>query len=144
MGNDLGIGFRLKAHTSCRELFAQGPMVFNDPVLNNRNPATAITVGVGVVLLRLAMGRPAGVADPAKPGRTLTAHTNAEVVQLSFRTKTMQILALQRGNARGVVAAVFQLPKSFQQERGRISRTDHRNDSAHTKKPGCAGLILWV
>ena len=56
----------------------------------------------------------------------------------------MQILALQRGNARGVVAAVFQLPKSFQQERGRISRTDHRNDSAHTKKPGGAGLILWV
>ena len=119
-------------------------MVFNDPVLNDSNPATAITVGVGVVLLRLAMSRPAGMTDPAKTWRTLTVHTNGEVVQFSFRTKAMQILALQRGDARGVIAAVFQLPKSFQQERCRISRTDHRNDSAHTKKPGGAGLILWV
>ena len=84
MGNHFGVGFRLKAHTSGRELFAQGPVVFDDPVLNNRNPATAITVGVGVVLLRLAMGRPAGMADPAKPWCTFAVHTNAEVVQLSF------------------------------------------------------------
>jgi hypothetical protein len=71
-------------------------------------------------------------------------HTGYEVIQLSFGTDAVQFLVLHCGNARGVIAAVFQLPKSFQQERGRISRTDHRNDSAHTKKPGGAGQILWV
>jgi hypothetical protein len=84
------------------------------------------------------------MADPAKPWRTVTVHTNGEVVQLSFGAKAVQIVALQRGDARGVVAAVLQLAKSFQEERCRVSRTDHRNDAAHIKKPGLAGLIEWV
>ena len=144
MGNHLGVGFRLKDHTGGRELLAKSPVIFDDPVLNHRHPAAAIPVGMGVVLFRLAMGRPAGMADPAKPRCTLTVHTNAEVVQLSFRAQAVQILALQGGDTGGVVAAVLQLTEAFKQQRCRVSRTNHRNDAAHIKKPGLAGLVVWV
>ena len=144
MGNHLGVGFRLKGHTGGCEPLAQSPVVFDDPVLNHRHPAAAIPVGMGVVLFRLAMGRPASVADPAKPRRTVTVHTNGEVVELSFGAKAVQILALQRSDARGVIAAVLQLAKAFQKERCRVSRTNHRDDAAHIKKPGLAGLVVWV
>ena len=48
---------------------------------------------------------------------------------------------LNRGQAGGVVAPVFQLAQALQQQGGRLPRTDHRNDAAHTdregtKKPG--------
>ena len=144
MGNHLGVGFRLKDHTGGCELLAQGPVIFDDPVLNHRHPAAAIPVGMGVVLFRLAMGRPAGMADPAKPWRTVTIHTNDEIVELAFGAKAVQILALQRGDAGGVIAAVLQLAKPFKQQRCRVSRTNHRNDAAHIKKPGLAGLVVWV
>ena len=144
MGNHLGISFRLEAHTRSRELLTQRAVIFNDPVLNHGDPAASVTMGVGVVLLWLSVRSPAGMTNPAKPRSPLSLHTRGEVLQLSFGTDAVQFRVLQCGNARGVIAAVFQLPKSFQQERGRISRTNHRNDAAHIKKPGLAGLILWV
>ncbi len=75
MRNDLGVSFRLKAHTRSRELLPQRAVILNNSVLNYSDPAASVTVGVGVVLLRLSMGRPAGMTNPAKTRSTLFLHT---------------------------------------------------------------------
>ena len=48
----------------------QAPAVLDDPLLHHRHPTRAIEMGVGVVLLRPAVRRPARMAYPAQPCST--------------------------------------------------------------------------
>ena len=91
-------------------------MIFNDAVLNNSNPVASITVGMGVVLLWFAMGGPARMANPTKTWSTLNLHAGRQVIQLSLGTNAMQVRVLQGGDASGVITAIFQLTKTFQQQ----------------------------
>ena len=105
-------------------------------------------MGVGIALLRLAVGGPTGVADAALAGGTLGLVTGREVDQFALCLQAAEGAGrIHRGNPGGVVAAVFQLAQALQQQRRRFPRTDQRNDAAHnrlepTKKPGRAGLEL--
>jgi len=111
-------------------------------------------VGVGVALLRLAVGGPAGVANAAVARRAHGIEAGREVDQLALGPQAGEPAwfpwtvprrrlnrRLNRGQASGVVAAVFQLAQTLEQQGGSLPRTDHRNDAAHTdregtKKPG--------
>ena len=66
MRNHLGVGVGAKRDPGRRELVTEQPVIFDDAVLHHRHATRAIAVGMGVVLLRLAMGGPAGVADAAE------------------------------------------------------------------------------
>ena len=144
MGDHLGVGVRAETHTVGVELLTQRPVVFDDAVLHDRHSTTAIAVGVGVVLLRLAVGGPTGVADAHQARSTFTLNSGRQVHQLALGADAMQPPRFHRGHTGGVIAAIFQLAKSLEQQGCRIPGADHRNDSAHTKKPGTAGLSLWV
>ena len=125
-------------------------MVFDDAVLHHGHITSTIAMGMGVVHLRLAVRRPAGMADSTKTGRTLLFHPCGEIDELALGSNAVQLgirivcRRFNRGDASGVVTAIFQLSQPFKQERCCLSGADHRNDSAHPKKPGNAGLSLWV
>ena len=60
-GGDLGIGLGGEAMALGGELLAQRAEILDDPVMNHRKPVAGVRVGV--VLGRLAVRRPARVAD---------------------------------------------------------------------------------
>ena len=144
MGNHLRVGVGAEAHAVGGELLPQFSVIFDDAVLHHRQSTAAITVGMGVVLLGFAVGGPAGMADAHQPRGSLTLHPCRQVHQLALGPDAMQLPCLHRGHTGRVVAAIFQLTKTLKQQRCCVPRANHRNDSAHTKKPGSAGLSLWV
>jgi len=132
-------GVRAEHHPLRLQLLTQDAVVLDDAVLHHRHPAGAVEVRVGVALLRLAVGGPAGVADAAQTGSPVGFKALREVHQLALGAQAAQpsrsipLSGLHRGDAGGVVAAIFELPQPFQQQRRRFSRADHRNDAAHKK-----------
>jgi hypothetical protein len=95
--------FRLK-------LFPQDAVVLDDSVLQHRHPARPIEVRVGVAFLRFAVRSPAGVTDAAAPRSTRGLKPVREVDQLALGPQAAQLpLAVYRGDAGRVIAAVFQL-----------------------------------
>ena len=98
--NDLGVGVRAEDHTGGLELLAQAPVVLDDPVLHHREAAWTVEVRVGVALLRLAVGRPAGVTDAALPLGPLGLKTGREVRELALSAQTGQpCISSNCGNA---------------------------------------------
>ena len=67
MGNHLDVRVRAEHHPLRLQVLAQAAEVFDDAVLHDRQAAGTIQAGMGVALLRLAVGGPAGVADAALP-----------------------------------------------------------------------------
>ena len=133
MGNDLGVRVRAEDHTLGLELLTQASVVLDDPVLHHGQTTGTIEVGVGIAFFRLAVGRPTGVANAALPLGPLRLKTSREVGELAFSAQTGQAgLVRHRGDAGGVIAPVFELTQTLQQERCRLARTNHRNDAAHS------------
>ena len=129
--NHLRIGLGEEVHALRLQLLAQAAVVFDDAVLHHRQPATAVEMGVGIALLRLAMGGPARMADTAVARSPVLLVTSREVDQLAFRLEAMEPGGIHRGDTRRVVAAVFELPQTLQQLGRGLTRTDQGNDAAH-------------
>ena len=91
-------------------------MVLDDSVLHHSNPPRTIAMGMGVVLLGLAMGRPAGMTDTAVPRSPVLVHPSSEVDQLPLGTHAMESTIFNGGNTGGVVTAIFQLTQTFKQQ----------------------------
>ena len=62
--DDLGVGLALKVIPIPDELLAEGQVILDDPVVDDRKAAVVREVRVGIFLRRSPMGRPARVADP--------------------------------------------------------------------------------
>ena len=111
--SDLGIGLGLKNVALAGKHRFQLGIVFDDAVMHQRNALGP--VGMGVAVRRLAMGRPAGVSNAAKSGQGTLAETFCQKGQTSGRFGGAKTVVGKNGNARGIIAAVFQRTESFQQ-----------------------------
>ena len=144
MRDYLGIGFGSEQHPLRLQLLPQAAVVLDDAVLHHRQTARAIEVGVGVALLRLAVGSPAGMADAALARGPLGLKAGREIYKLALCLEAMEASPVNGGNAGGVVAAIFQLAQTLQQLGSRLPRSNQGNNAAHrpgparsaTKKPG--------
>ena len=156
VGNHLGVGVGTEHDAAGLKLLPEAAMVLDDAVLDHRQTAAAIEMGMGVALLRLAMGGPAGMADAAVARGPLGLVTGREIdqlplgpeaVQQAFRAARIRGWApstqpastaatsygdrLHGGDAGRVIAAVFQLAQPFQQLGSHLPRSDQGNDAAH-------------
>jgi hypothetical protein len=147
VGNHFGVRIRAEHHPCGLQLLAQAAVVLDDAVLNHRQSAAAIEMGVGVALLWLAMGGPAGVADAAQTRGPLGLIAGGEVHQFAFSLQTMQaalaLLHSHCGDPGRVVTAVFELAQAIQQLGCRLARTNQGNDAAHRGTRG-APVSLWA
>ena len=64
---DLGVGLGVEAVAARRELVAQVREVLDDAVVDDRDLARAVHVGMGVEVVGPAVGRPAGVREAHAP-----------------------------------------------------------------------------
>src|SRR5947207_1965515 len=106
MRDHFGVGLAAECRAGLFQLLAQLAKILDDAVVHDREPLGGVRMGV--VLGRLAVGRPAGVADPDGAGERLLLETRLQVSQLALGAPARQRAALQRGDAGGVIAAIFE------------------------------------
>ena len=89
---------------------------------------------VGVDVIRLAVGRPAGMADAERAGQgsTVIRFCN-EVLQTALGLFDLQTAVLFHADAGGIVSAVFQARQTLQQDRSRLLLSYVSNDTTHMK-----------
>ncbi len=84
------------------------------------------------------MGRPAGVTDAAETADSVAGvgHFH-QVFQPSLRLDDldMVVIFIAHGDACGVIAAIFELRQSGEQNRGRLFHAHISNDSTHIHLP---------
>ncbi len=129
VGDHLGVGFGGEFGAASLKLAAQFREVLDDAVVHDRNPVGG--VGMGIDFVGPAMGRPAGVAYAADAVEGLPGEPLFQVLELAFRAPAGQQTLLQRGDAGGIIAAIFKtLERLDQTERDRLPPQDS-DDATH-------------
>ena len=93
MGDHLGVGLAAEFRALLLQLLAQLAEILDDAVVHDREPVGGVRMGV--VLGRLAVGRPAGVADADGAVQRLAAQPRLEVAQLALGAAARQRAALR-------------------------------------------------
>ena len=122
-----------KRRPSAEELVLQLLEVLDDAVVHDRDAVGGD--GMGVALGRLAVGRPARVADADRAGQRLAAETRLEVHELAFGAPALDVAVDQGGDAGQVVAAIFQALQRLDQQGGDGCLADDSDDAAHVRFP---------
>ena len=99
------IGLRQEFCTGGFKLTAQFAEVLDDAVVDDRDALSGVRVRV--VLIRLAVGRPAGVADADLAIERMRTQARFEIAKFTLGALARDVSAFERGNARGIVAAIF-------------------------------------
>ncbi len=103
--------------------------IFDDAVMHHRELVGGVRVRV--VLGGPAMGRPAGVADADGAEERLAQQPRFEVLELALGAPAHQLAAFERGDAGGIVAAIFQPLERIDELRRRRLLPDDPDDAAH-------------
>ena len=117
---------------------AQVAEVLDDAVVDDRDIAGAVHMGMGIEVVRPAVGRPARVGQADRGLRRRVEQCRAQVGQLARALLHEQLAAGgHEGDARGVVAPVLQAREAVEQDGRRIPRADVSDDAAHALGASC-------
>ena len=129
----LRVGLRLGDDTVLGEFGPKLAKVLDDAVMDHRDGTVA--VGVGVRLRRRAVGRPAGVADAGAPFQRIVHQRVRQVHELADLAPAVQrAVVVDGGDARAVIAAVFQPPQRLDQLRAGLVAAQNAHDPAHLSR----------
>ena len=106
MRDHLGVGLAGELRAVLLQLVAQLAEILDDAVVHDRELVGGVRMRV--VLGRLAVGRPAGVADADGALQRLALQPRFEIAELALGAAARQRAAFKRRDAGGIVAAVFQ------------------------------------
>ena len=129
VGDDFGVGFGRERDALGFELAPQFAEILDDAVMHDGEPVGGVRMRVGLV--GPAMGRPAGVADADRPGERLAREFLFQILQLAFGAAPRQHAVLERGDAGGIIAAVFEALERIDQERRDRFAADDFDNAAH-------------
>ena len=103
--HDLGIGLGLEDRPLFLERLAQLAEILDDAVVNHGDVFGRVRMRV--VLGRLAVGGPAGVADAGVALERFGIQPLFEVLQLALGAAARKVTAFQRGDPCEIIAAIF-------------------------------------
>ena len=127
--HDLGIGFGLERPSLLLERFAQLAKVLDDAVVDHGDAIGRVRMRV--VLGRLAVGGPAGVPDPVWPAERFGIQPLFEILQLALGAAALEVTAFQRGDAGGIIAAIFKPLEWIHQLLRDRSASQNADNAAH-------------
>ncbi len=131
VGEDLGVGVGDERHALGGQPGPQVGGVVDDAVVDDGHLLGGVQVRVGVGVVRLAVGGPAGVRDSGGAGETLGDACLQVTHPALGLGRAQPARAGLDGDARGVVAAVLQALQPFEQEGGHVAFPDVSHDAAH-------------
>ncbi len=106
MRHHFGVGLADEFGAVLFQLLAQLAIILDDAVVHHRHLLGGMRMRV--VLGRAAMRRPAGVTDADDAGERLLEQALFQIFQFAFGAPAREQPALKRGDARGVIAAIFE------------------------------------
>jgi hypothetical protein len=130
MGEHLGVGVRREDAAALDELCAQRRRILDDAVVHDGVAACGIAMGVGVAVARLAMGRPARMADTMRSLELLRLQ-GVELTHAALALGDLELALVADRDASRVVAAILEPMQAFQQYGGRLTPADIADDSTH-------------
>ena len=129
MGNDFGVGLAAKGRAVGDQTLAQFAEVFDDAVVHDRDAVGGM--GMSIALSRPAMRRPAGVANTDIAAERLLHQPVGQRLQFAFGAAARHHAVIERGDARGVIAAIFEAPQRIDQMPGNRAIPKNSDDPAH-------------
>ena len=129
MQHDLGVGLRLEDRALLLEHLAQLAEILDDAVMDHGDAFGRVRMGV--VLGRLAVGGPAGVADAGVTVERRIVQPLLEILQLALGAPPVELVAFQRRDACGIVAAIFQPLEGIDQLLRDGSAPQNADNAAH-------------
>ena len=115
-----------------QQLTLQLREVLDDAVVHQRNAAAAADMGVGIDVVWLAVGGPAGVADAQRAGQIRAVMGQLlENLQATLGLFHLHSVRAADGDAGRVITTVFQPLQSVQQNGGGLLTTYITYDSTH-------------
>jgi hypothetical protein len=130
MNHHFGVGLAAELRAVLAERLAQLAEILDDAVVDDGDAFGRVRMRVA--LGRLAVGGPAGVTDADRAGERLAREPLLEVLQLAFGAPTRERAALQRRDAGGIIAAIFEaLERVDELTRDRLA-PENSNDSAQS------------
>ena len=129
MGDDLGVGLGHEFRAAPGKLGAQLVEVLDDAVVHDGDAIGRVRMRIGLV--RSAVGRPAGMADADRAEQRLALEPLLEIPELALGTPSGQMAVLERGDARGIIAAIFEPPQRIDQPRRDRLQSQDSDNSAH-------------
>src|SRR5437667_10490663 len=128
----LRVGLGRQRVTARLEPIAQLAEVLDDAVVDHRDIAGAVLMGMGVQVVRSTMGRPTGVGEPDRGVRRAIGDRRLEVGELAGLLLDEQVAGLiDEGDASRIVATVFEPLEPLDQDRARFSWSRVADDAAH-------------
>src|SRR5262249_26231276 len=107
-------------------------VVLDDAVVDEDDLAGAMRMRV--LLRGPAVRRPARVADARRARERLLAEQRLQVVELADAAANLDVVVGEGGEARGVVAAVLELPEAAHDDGPCLTRADVADDPAHDQR----------
>ena len=134
MYNHFCVSFTVKNETFFHQLRPKQGIVFNDAVMNHSKMAVIGHMGVGIGDGGGAVGGPAGMADAAEAGDVFAVIGDAiQVFQVAAALFGEDLALMLHGDARRVIAAVFQPFQAVQKYRSRLLGAGKAYDSTHKR-----------
>src|SRR5262249_19335936 len=128
MRDDLGVGIAAELRAVLRQFLAQLTEVLDDAIMHDREPVGRVRVGIGLVWL--AVGGPAGMADADGAGEWFAREPRLQVLELAFGAPTRELPAFERSDAGGGITAIFEaLERVDELVRNRLA-AENPNDPA--------------
>ena len=133
VGDDLGVGLGDELVALRSEFALQLEIIFDNAVVDDDDAAGAVAMGMGVLFGGAAVRGPAGVADAEGAVERMLAQNLFKVGELAWSATHFKRGAgrAAHGDARRVIAAVFQAPQPLDDDRNYFLWTDVADNSAH-------------
>src|SRR5205807_2241897 len=113
------------------QTLAQLQVVLDDAVVDQRDVAVAVGVGMCVVIGWASVGRPSGVADPRFPLQLMSGKLFLERLELPRFADDVDARAVEHGDARRVVSSIFDPSQAVDNDGERGLVADDADDAAH-------------
>src|SRR5271165_3451413 len=134
MGDDLGVGLGDEDVALGGQFPFQFEVVFDDAVVDDDDAAGTVAVGMSVLFGGAAVGGPAGMTDAVGTVQGVVAEDLFDVAQLAGGAADFEFFfagAADRDAGR-VIAAIFETPQSFENDRDNFLFAYVTDDSAHS------------
>src|SRR3954465_11852171 len=133
MREHFGVGIRAKVCVAVlNELFLERLIIFDYAVVHERDLARGVEMRMRVVIRDFAVSRPTRVTDSVMSGSGLLRNQLRERRNSPRALARLEMVAVNNGDAGGIVPAIFEAAEPIEQNRRRFLASDITNDSAHS------------
>ena len=138
----LGVGLGLEHVALGGQRLAQLLEVLDDAVVHDGD--ALVHVRVGVALDRLAVGRPARMAEAGVPLQRMVGEPQLQVLELALGAAAVEMAVLDGGNARRIIAAILEPPQRVDEVARHRLLPEDADDAAHALsllRPHCSDAL---